>query len=443
MGEVALLLHDTFDRVSLDKTEVGEYEWEEWWFLDPSDAEEADDYYEIDTEVLSMAAAPVATKGPHLRAANLNLSDSDYSVEFISKLTAGDLRVYVEGNARDVELHGETGSHVVIEGSTGSGWTISDGVTTTSPGGSLTDARVRLTKVDTTFTLFVDGVQVGQLTDVDVTSKSYFSVYGTAVSPLLTDLRVYATTPSTQQIRDLAVTARKMFKDDPVFFQHVLTTSGQDLSYELPVTNIQSGTLTVVLDDDNPGTSLTVNTDYTIDNDNGWIKLVTGGALSELPAAGISIFIEGYHYEWFSESSLEGYVEISLDRYQQSEGLTRFTKLIQIPVYADTMATAGLVEALWGLLSEAARTIDVISPETNIPASQRFRQLMQLIEFWEEDLKKKEEALNLGLYKILVHSMRRVSYRTGKLVPLYKAQEFDDQSEPERLHPPIDPIEVD
>jgi hypothetical protein len=47
-------------------------------------------------------------------------------------------------------------------------------------------------------------------------------------------------------------------------------------------------------------------------------------------------------------------------------------------------------------------------------------------------------VLNVGPYRMEVGDLRRVSQTTGRLVPLFKARDYDDHRYPVRKLPPID-----
>lgn len=97
------------------------------------------------------------------------------------------------------------------------------------------------------------------------------------------------------------------------------------------------------------------------------------------------------------------------------------------------------IEALWGELAEASNEVDVVTPEgMHIPAGQRFQQILQAIETLMGQYREIAGALGVGLFRVEMFTLRRTSRTTGRLVPVYRPQEFDDHSLPERLYPPID-----
>jgi hypothetical protein len=64
---------------------------------------------------------------------------------------------------------------------------------------------------------------------------------------------------------------------------------------------------------------------------------------------------------------------------------------------------------------------------------------MSVIERLQAHYKELAAAFNVGPYRIQVLNLRRVSRTTGRLVPEYVEQEFDDRTFPPiRIFPPID-----
>lgn len=97
-----------------------------------------------------------------------------------------------------------------------------------------------------------------------------------------------------------------------------------------------------------------------------------------------------------------------------------------------------VVEALWGLMTEFSRDIDVTTSESiHIPASQRFRMVQSLLEYWMNAYNKQARALNIGVEKIEMLSLRRVSRSTGRLVPLYKERELNEYGPVTQVFPEI------
>jgi hypothetical protein len=90
--------------------------------------------------------------------------------------------------------------------------------------------------------------------------------------------------------------------------------------------------------------------------------------------------------------------------------------------------------ALYTLATDAAFDIDIISPDgVSIPRSERFRQLMDIIGQRKEQYRELCSLLGTGLYKIDVFNLQRISRRTNRYIPMYRPQEIDDGSLPQRI----------
>lgn len=109
---------------------------------------------------------------------------------------------------------------------------------------------------------------------------------------------------------------------------------------------------------------------------------------------------------------------------------------IEVPLLALLVA----IQTLWVLANEAAREIDVQAGEgLTIRSSERFIQILQQIGQLQTRYNDLSEKLGVGLNRITMHTLRRVSQTTGRLVPIYKSQEYDDLTYPPvRVLPPID-----
>src|SRR5204862_388380 len=99
-------------------------------------------------------------------------------------------------------------------------------------------------------------------------------------------------------------------------------------------------------------------------------------------------------------------------------------------VEADAISLGSAVEALWSQLIEFARDIDISTPEAvSVPATQRYHQVEDLL-FSPSGLvnkyKTKAQMLNVGLERVEMFHLRRISRTTGRLIPVYKSREWDD-----------------
>ena len=103
------------------------------------------------------------------------------------------------------------------------------------------------------------------------------------------------------------------------------------------------------------------------------------------------------------------------------------------------VAILSTIEALWALATDASFDINITAPDgVVIPRSQRWQQLTSMIQQRQDQYKQLCSALNIGLWRIQMGTLRRVSRHTNKLVPIYMAQEIDDSRKPERVYLPND-----
>jgi len=102
-----------------------------------------------------------------------------------------------------------------------------------------------------------------------------------------------------------------------------------------------------------------------------------------------------------------------------------------VVVYAATLA-------LYALANDAAFDINVFAPDgVTIPRSERYQQLMQMVQARQNQYRELCSQLGIGMYKIDVFSLRRISKTTNRYVPIFQPMEVDDRDMPERVYLPI------
>lgn len=226
--------------------------------------------------------------------------------------------------------------------------------------------------------------------------------------------------------------ARTYLRDFPKFFQVSFDALGR--TYQLGHINVDPETLWVATYiPGSPSASATVITEaaYTVDSRNGVLRL------NAPPASSAKVMIEGYYYEWVTPSDLDFYARRAVEKHLHSLD-SALEELSDAVINALGIAT--ICESLWALMTEYSRDIDVITSESvHIPASQRFRMVQSLLAQWESEYERHATALNIGIDRLEVFSLRRVSRTTNFLVPLYKAREIGEFSPVERLWPRMDP----
>jgi hypothetical protein len=234
-------------------------------------------------------------------------------------------------------------------------------------------------------------------------------------------------------LTDVSSGARTFLRDFPMFFeadQGPLNT----LTVRLPHPLIASDTLAVytttppVAPATEPTTTLTKA--WQCDERNGLLKITDEGLLNQ------RVLIAGYHYSWFLDSDLLFHAGNVLSEFTYSGAISGVRDMAPAQVEVTMLGT--VVRALWSLSMELMLDIDVHTPEgMDIPARQRYGQVLQMLGPFEAEFQSKADMLGLGLGALEVFRLRRVSYTTGRYVPVYQEREIDDPRWPNRLWPPI------
>lgn len=161
--------------------------------------------------------------------------------------------------------------------------------------------------------------------------------------------------------------------------------------------------------------------------------LVTDTVLDD----GVEVTVSGNYYRYFTAAELSSLVTDAVLQHTANhvDSLGRKVTVATLPpieeypvaIYATTLA-------LYTLATDAAFDIDIAAPDgVSIPRSERYRQLNQQIAERQAQYKELCVQLGLGMYKIDVFTLRRVSKATNRYVPVYKPQEVDDRSYPQRV----------
>ena len=232
-------------------------------------------------------------------------------------------------------------------------------------------------------------------------------------------------------LTDVETTARNYLRDFPRFFQLDFDATGR--TFDLGHLNIDSTKIWVATYAGGTTTQLTTS-QFSLDDRNGLLRLAT------TPSAGTKVLVEGYYFEWLLPADLPFYATLALNQHMHNldmdkEQLTAVVK--------DVIGIDAMIESLWGLMTEYSRDIDITTSEAvHIPASQRFRMIQQLLQYWTAEYEKKARALNIGLDRIEVFNLRRTSRTTNRLVPIQKSRELGDYGPIERIYSPIDDGEI-
>jgi hypothetical protein len=160
-----------------------------------------------------------------------------------------------------------------------------------------------------------------------------------------------------------------------------------------------------------------------------------------LPSDGQTLLVNGIYYRYFTAQEMYQIVETALLQHSASRTDSMGQKLTvsNLPVLEEyPVVIYAVTLALYTLATDASFDINIFAPDgVTIPRSERYRQLMEMIENRKQQYKELCMLLGIGLYSIEVFSFKRISKRTNRYVPVYKPQEVDDRSYPQRVDMPI------
>jgi hypothetical protein len=246
-------------------------------------------------------------------------------------------------------------------------------------------------------------------------------------------------------IENIMEGARSYLRDFPRYFTASVAIAGTPRVIQLPHRNVAPSELYVeakgpnstavgklkrgdVVPDEDVFT-------YTLDVREGLLKIL------EAPTNGwegaVYFNIDGYYFEWVSPGDMRFYTEVIIAEHGTDNASFQLHNVGDAE--EDLLSLGAALEACWALMFEYSRDIDVSTPEAiGVPATQRFRQVEDLLMRLIDKYKTKANMLGVGLERVRVSQIRRQSYTTNRLVPIYKHREWDDASFPTRLFPPID-----
>ena len=190
------------------------------------------------------------------------------------------------------------------------------------------------------------------------------------------------------------------------------------------------------------GTSLVVTLNGTDVSEDASVEERTGVmVLDEVPEEGDIILASGTHYRYFTDSEMESLVQTALGQHSG-----RRTDVVGRDLLASTLPTIeeypvaiyATTLALYTLATDAAFDINIFAPDgVTIPRSERYRQLMEMINERKEQYRELCTQLGIGMFQIEVASLRRISKTTNRYVPIYRPQEVDDRSWAQRAKIPL------
>ena len=178
--------------------------------------------------------------------------------------------------------------------------------------------------------------------------------------------------------------------------------------------------------------TLLANSAYGIEESTGVMVLNT------TPNADDVLVISGTYYRYFTASEINTLVNEAFTTHvaNHTDSTGRQITLENLPLVEEYPVVVHAVSlALYTLATDAAFDIDIQAPDgVTIPRAQRYRQLMEMVQTRKEQYRELCTLLGIGLYKIDVLTLNRISKATGRLIPVYTPQEVDDRSYPQRVN---------
>jgi hypothetical protein len=175
-----------------------------------------------------------------------------------------------------------------------------------------------------------------------------------------------------------------------------------------------------------------VTSTSSIEESTGSLLLVT------VPADGDIITVSGTYYRYFTATELATLVTDAVAQHSSGhqDAVGRKLTVDTLPTIEEyPVAIYATTLALYTLATDASFDIDIAAPDgVSIPRSERYRQLMEMVQQRQIQYRDLCVQLGVGMYRIEVFTLRRQSKATGRYVPVYKPQEVDDRSYPQRTH---------
>lgn len=216
---------------------------------------------------------------------------------------------------------------------------------------------------------------------------------------------------------------------------------GSTNRFKLHYAPLDSTTVTVQSKFISNGTVYDITNNAHVEESTGVLVLLQNDGVTPLvPADGDEITVAGNYYRYFTGAELTQLINDAISEHSSNatDSTGRKVDLASLPsneeypvtVYATTLA-------LYTLATDAAFDIDISAPDgVTIPRTQRYRQLMEMVQTRHAQYRELCALLGVGLYRIEVFDLNRISKMTNRLIPRYVPQEVDDRSYPERVKLP-------
>ena len=161
----------------------------------------------------------------------------------------------------------------------------------------------------------------------------------------------------------------------------------------------------------------------------------------ELWEDGTEVMVSGIYFRYFTTAEIEMFVQTAIEQHgaRKTDSVGRAINVSTLPSLEEyPVALYATTLALYTLATDASFDINIFGPDgVTIPRSERYRQLMEMIQTRKDQYKELCVQLGIGMYSIEVFSMRRISKRTNRYVPVYQPQEYNDRSHPRSADIPV------
>lgn len=229
-------------------------------------------------------------------------------------------------------------------------------------------------------------------------------------------------------LADLLSRVRLELGDMQKQFNYAATGDGSTKKFTLNAKPVELTNLYVTV----AGTPIAYPAGYSLEQNTGIITFVTA------PGNNAAIIVTGMANRYFLDSDLCTFINTAVTQHthNRTDSYGSEVTIASIPAVEEyPLAILATIEALWALATDASFDIDINAPDgVMIPRSERYRQLTQTIQARWDQYKQLCSALNIGLWRLEMGILRRVSRTTNKLIPVYMAQEIDDSRRPERVY---------
>jgi hypothetical protein len=227
---------------------------------------------------------------------------------------------------------------------------------------------------------------------------------------------------------ELTSRVRLELGDQPVQFTFNAVGDNSTVDYQLPCKPVDINTLTVSVN----GSPVAYPTGYTLEADIGMLHFVTA------PPADAVILVNGVRFRYFTDDDICRFIDTAVTQhtYNRTDAFGSMVTLRTLEgVEEYPLAILATIEALWVLATDSAFDINITAPDgVVIPRAQRYQQLTNIIQQRWDQYRALCAQLNIGLWRIEMGTLRRVSRTTNKLIPIYMSQEVDDSRRPERVY---------